>query len=312
MNCPHHCIAYRSAARSYRELPLRYAEFGTVYRYEQHGELHGLARTRGFTQDDAHIFCTPDQVAAELEGVLRLVRYVFDAFGLTQYHAQLSLRDAAKPEKYLGDAAAWEAAEQALQQACKKAGLPTTAMAGEAAFYGPKVDFMVSDALARPWQLGTVQLDYQLPERFGLTYVGADNEKHRPVMIHRAPFGSLERFIALLLEHTGGRLPLWLAPEQVRVLPLSSKYTGYGQQVCAKLLQAGLRATLDGRDEQLGRKVREAELQKVPYMVLVGEREQQAQQVALRKQGSGQQGSMPVEALVSAFLEKLKTPSYRA
>lgn len=283
MNCPHHCEIYNSAPRSYKELPIRLAEFGTVYRYELHGALHGLTRTRCFTQDDAHIFCRADQVPEEFAKVIDLVLYIFDLLGFKDYTAQLSFRDP-NSDKYIGESADWDLAEAAIQAIAQEKGLQTTTVVGEAAFYGPKVDFMVKDVLGRSWQLGTVQLDYQLPMRFDLTYIGADGGKHRPVMIHRAPFGSLERFIAILIEHTGGKFPLWLAPEQVTVLSLSDKYNGYATTVQQKLLEKGMRATLDDRNETIGKKIRETTLRKVPYIIVVGEKEMANQTVAVRKQ----------------------------
>lgn len=305
MNCPHHCEIYSSEPRSYRDLPIRLAEFGTVYRYEQHGALHGLARTRCFTQDDAHIFCRPDQVKAEFEQVVDLVLHVFKAFGLQAYTAQLSFRDPAQADKYIGSDDAWAEAEKAIQEVVTEKGLQATKVLGEAAFYGPKLDFMVKDALGRSWQLGTVQLDYQLPERFDLEYVGADNKKHRPLLIHRAPFGSLERFIALLIEHTGGKFPLWLAPEQVAVLPISEKYAGYAEQVYKTLAAQHIRSFVDHRDEKIGKKIRDTELLKVPYMLIVGEREMQDNTVAVRKQGEGNQGSQQVNEFVAMITRVL-------
>ncbi|MCT4697486.1 MAG: threonine--tRNA ligase [Candidatus Cardinium sp.] len=282
MNCPHHCEIYNSAPRSYKELPIRLAEFGTVYRYELHGALHGLTRTRCFTQDDAHIFCRSDQVAEEFAKVIDLVLYIFGLLGFKTYTAQLSFRDPNK-DQYIGQAADWDLAEAAIQTIAQEKGLETTVVLGEAAFYGPKVDFMVKDVLGRSWQLGTVQLDYQLPMRFNLTYIGADGGKHRPVMIHRAPFGSLERFIAILIEHTGGKFPLWLAPEQVALLSLSEKYNGYAATVAQKLLEKGIRATLDSRNETIGKKIRETTLRKVPYILVVGEKEMASTTVAVRQ-----------------------------
>ena len=305
MNCPHHCELYKSEPRSYRDLPVRLAEFGTVYRYEQHGELHGLARTRCFTQDDAHIFCRPDQVKAEFEKVLDLVLYVFEALGLQAYTAQLSLRDPEQAEKYMGKDEDWVKAEKAIQEVVAEKELKATKELGEAAFYGPKLDFMVKDALGRSWQLGTVQLDYQLPERFGLEYIGADNKKHRPVLIHRAPFGSLERFIALLIEHTGGKFPLWLAPDQVAVLPISEKYAGYADQVCQTLAAQHIRSFVDHRDEKIGKKIRDTELRKIPYMLIVGEREMLANTVAVRKQGAGDQGRKRVDEFAAMIASVL-------
>ena len=298
MNCPHHCEIYKSAPRSYKDLPLRLAEFGTVYRYEQHGELHGLARTRSFTQDDAHIFCTPDQVKAEFEKVIDLVQHVFKALSFTDYTVQISLRNPATPDKYIGQSQDWTQAEQAIQAVVAHKGLRATQAPGEAAFYGPKLDFMVKDALGRTWQLGTVQLDYQLPARFQLEYNGPDNKKHRPVMIHRAPFGSLERFIAILIEHTGGNFPLWLAPDQVAVLSISEKFTHYAEHVHQTLLAHNIRAWADHRHEKIGKKIREAALSKVPYMLIIGEKEEQNQQVAIRQRGQGDQGSQPLHTFV--------------
>lgn len=283
MNCPHHCEIYNSAPRSYKELPLRLAEFGTVYRYELHGALHGLTRTRCFTQDDAHIFCRSDQVAEEFAKVIDLVLYVFGLFGFKEYTAQLSFRDPTS-DKYIGEPKEWDLAQSAIQTITQEKGLQTTTAIGEAAFYGPKVDFMVKDVLGRSWQLGTVQLDYQLPIRFDLTYIGADGQKHRPVMIHRAPFGSLERFIAILIEHTGGKFPLWLAPEQVVILALSDKYNSYATLVQQRLLEVGIRAALDIRNETIGKKIRETTLRKVPYILVVGEKEMADQTVAVRKE----------------------------
>ncbi|CAH2559755.1 threonine--tRNA ligase [Cardinium endosymbiont of Oedothorax gibbosus] len=283
MNCPHHCEIYNSIPWSYKELPIRLAEFGTVYRCELHGALHGLTRTRCFTQDDAHIFCRSDQVPEEFAKVIDLVLYIFGLLGFKDYTAQLSFRDP-NSDKYIGESKDWDLAEAAIQAIAQEKGLQATTVLGEAAFYGPKVDFMVKDVLGRSWQLGTVQLDYQLPIRFDLTYMGADGGKHRPVMIHRAPFGSLERFIAILIEHTGGKFPLWLAPEQVALLALSHKYNGYGTVVQQKLLEKGMRATLDSRNETIGKKIREATLRKVPYIVVVGEKEMADETVSVRKQ----------------------------
>ncbi|XWN35370.1 MAG: threonine--tRNA ligase [Roseivirga sp.] len=305
MNCPHHCEIYKSSPKSYRDLPVRLAEFGTVYRYEQHGELHGLARTRGFTQDDAHIFCRPDQVQTEFEKVVDLVLYVFEALDFQDYAAQVSLRDPTQPAKYIGEPQDWEKAEAAIQAVVAAKGLQATVALGEAAFYGPKLDFMVKDALGRRWQLGTVQLDYQLPERFDLEYTGVDNQKHRPVLIHRAPFGSLERFIALLIEHTGGKFPLWLAPDQVAVLPISEKYAAYADQVQQALATQNIRSYVDHRDEKIGKKIRDTELRKVPYMLVVGEKEMQEHKVSVRKQGQGDQGSQSIEDFVATLASAL-------
>ncbi len=305
MNCPHHCIIYQSSRRSYQELPLAFAEFGTVYRYEQHGELHGLTRVRGFTQDDAHIFCRPDQVKGQVVRVIDLVLGVFKAFLFTDYEVQVSLRKPDAPSKYIGDKALWDMAEEGIQEAVAHKGLKATIAFGEAAFYGPKIDFIVKDALGRRWQLGTVQIDYQLPIRFGLTYVGKDNQPHRPVMIHRAPFGSLERFIAILLEHTGGKLPIWLCPTQVRVLPVSNTYRGYADEVMQKLKKVGIRAEVDRRNEKVGRKIRDAETAKVPYMLLVGEKELAQQEVAVRRQAHGHQGTMSIPTFIEQFPEDM-------
>jgi threonyl-tRNA synthetase len=301
MNCPHHCEIYKTRPRSYKELPVRLAEFGTVYRYEQSGELHGLTRVRGFTQDDAHIFCRPDQVKEEFTKVIDLVLYVFRALGFENYTAQISLRDPENKAKYIGADELWDKAERAIIEAATEKGLPTVTELGEAAFYGPKLDFMVRDALGRKWQLGTIQVDYNLPERFELEYIGADNEKHRPVMIHRAPFGSLERFVAVLIEHCGGNFPLWLSPEQVAVLPISEKYHEYAQQVLAQLADQDIRGYLDSRDEKIGRKIRDAEVSKVPYMIIVGDKEQENEIISVRKHGLGDMGTMPVNAFVENF-----------
>lgn len=304
MNCPHHTQIYNDRPRSYRELPIRYAEFGTVYRYEQSGELGGLTRVRGFTQDDAHIFCMPSQVKEEFKNVIALTLKVLAALSFTDFKAQISLRDPANTDKYIGEDAAWDAAEQAIREAAAEMGLNAFEVEGEAAFYGPKLDFMVKDALGREWQLGTVQLDYNLPERFDLTYIGDDNQKHRPVMLHRAPFGSLERFIGVLIEHCGGNFPAWLAPVQVQVLPVGQSFNEYALSVTGELKNAGLRAECDLRHEKIGYKIRSAEMQKVPYMLVVGERELDSGTVALRRHGAGDQGSFTVEAFVaSAKLE---------
>lgn len=296
MNCPHHCEIYKSSPRSYKDLPLRLAEFGTVYRYEQRGELHGLTRVRGFTQDDAHLFCMPEQVSAEFKKVIDLVLYVFESLGFTEYTAQISLRDQEDRSKYIGTEENWAIAEQAIIDAAKEKGLNTVIEYGEAAFYGPKLDFMVRDALGRKWQLGTIQVDYNLPERFELEYVDVDNTRKRPVMIHRAPFGSMERFIAVLLEHCGGNLPLWLAPLQVMILPISDKYSEYAHEVAAKLKAADVRAELDERSEKIGRKIRDTELMKTPYMLIVGEKEAADGTVSVRKHGEGDKGALPIDA----------------
>lgn len=301
MNCPHHCEIYKHKPRSYKDLPVRLAEFGTVYRYEQSGELHGLTRVRGFTQDDAHIFCRPDQVKEEFTKVIDLVLYVFNALGFSNYTAQISLRDPENKQKYIGSDEAWEKAESAIIEAAAEKSLKTVTELGEAAFYGPKLDFMVKDALGRKWQLGTIQVDYNLPDRFELEYTGSDNLKHRPVMIHRAPFGSMERFVAVLIEHCGGNFPLWLSPEQIAILPLSEKFTDYAEQVYSELQQHDIRGFVDHRDEKIGRKIRDAEVKKVPYMLVVGEKEKEEGKVAIRKHGEGDQGSMSVEEFAAFF-----------
>ncbi|WP_205504566.1 threonine--tRNA ligase [Rufibacter psychrotolerans] len=305
MNCPHHCEIYKTRPRSYKELPVRLAEFGTVYRYEQSGELHGLTRVRGFTQDDAHIFCRPDQVKEEFTKVIDLVLYVFKALGFENYTAQISLRDPENKAKYIGADELWEKAERAIIEAATEKGLPTVTELGEAAFYGPKLDFMVKDALGRKWQLGTIQVDYNLPNRFELEYIGADNEKHRPVMIHRAPFGSLERFVAVLIEHCGGNFPLWLSPDQVAILPISEKYHEYAHRVNQLLADQDIRGYIDTRDEKIGRKIRDAEVSKVPYMVIVGDKEQENEIISVRKHGLGDMGTMPVNAFVENFKQVL-------
>lgn len=295
MNCPHHCEIYNAKPFSYRELPKRYAEFGTVYRYEQSGELHGLTRVRGFTQDDAHIFCTPDQLDAEFKNVIDLVLYVFGSLGFENFTAQVSLRDPENPEKYIGSTENWDKAEQAIINAAKDKGLDYVIETGEAAFYGPKLDFMVKDALGRQWQLGTIQVDYNLPERFDLTYKGSDNELHRPVMIHRAPFGSMERFVAILLEHTGGNFPLWLMPEQAIVLSISEKYEKYAEKVLNLLENNEIRALVDNRNETMGRKIREAEMAKIPYMIIVGENEEKENKITVRQHGGEDLGMISVD-----------------
>jgi threonyl-tRNA synthetase len=303
MNCPHHCEIYNTRPWSYKELPKRYAEFGTVYRYEQSGELHGLTRVRGFTQDDAHIFCTPDQLDQEFKNVIDLVLYVFGSLGFDNFQAQVSIRDPKKPEKYIGDTANWEKAEQAIIDAAQEKGLDFVIEKGEAAFYGPKLDFMVKDALGRKWQLGTIQVDYNLPERFDLTYKGSDNELHRPIMIHRAPFGSLERFVAILLEHTGGNFPLWLAPTQVNLLSVSEKHEKYAQKVLNFLENNEIRGSLDNRNETIGKKIREAELSKVPFMLILGEKEAELNNVSVRKHRKGDVGAMSLESFAE-LIEK--------
>jgi len=305
MNCPHHCEIYKTKPRSYRDLPLRLAEFGTVYRYEQSGELHGLTRVRGFTQDDAHIFCRPDQVKEEFIKVIDLVLYVFKALGFENYTAQVSLRDPDNRTKYIGSDEAWEKAESAIIEAAQEKGLPTVTEYGEAAFYGPKLDFMVKDALGRKWQLGTIQVDYNLPERFQLEYTAPDNTKQRPVMIHRAPFGSMERFVAVLIEHCAGNFPIWLSPEQFAILPISEKYQDYAQQVYQRLLDEDIRGFIDNRDEKIGRKIRDAEVQKVPYMLIVGEKEHENEQVSVRKHGAGDLGSIPIDSFIQNFKAEL-------
>ncbi|SEW50404.1 threonine--tRNA ligase [Chitinophaga arvensicola] len=295
MNCPHHCELYKVSPKSYKDLPVRFAEFGTVYRYEQHGELHGLTRVRGFTQDDAHLFCRPDQVKEEFQKVIDLVMYVFESLSFTDYTAQISLRDKEDRSKYIGTDENWELAEQAIIESAAEKGLKTVVEYGEAAFYGPKLDFMVKDALGRKWQLGTIQVDYNLPERFELEYIGADNQKHRPVMIHRAPFGSLERFIAVLIEHCAGKFPLWLAPTQVKILPISDKSQAYAEKVAELLKKAEIRAEIDDRSEKIGKKIREAELAKIPYMLVLGEKEAADNVVAVRRQSKGDLGTMQLE-----------------
>ena len=294
MNCPHHCEIFRAYPRSYRDLPMRLAEFGTVYRYEQSGELHGLTRVRGFTQDDAHIFCAPDQIKDEFLKVMDIIFYIFKALKFDNYEAQISLRDPAHKEKYIGSDENWHLAEQAIIEACAEKGLKARTELGEAAFYGPKLDFMVKDALGRRWQLGTIQVDYNLPERFQLEYTGADNQKHRPVMIHRAPFGSLERFVAVLLEHTAGRFPLWLAPDQAVVLPISEKFNDYAYEVAKQLNTADIRAIVDDRNEKIGKKIRDNELKRIPYLLIVGEKEAENGEISVRKQGEGDKGSMKI------------------
>ena len=294
MNCPHHCMIYKNMPRSYKDLPLRLAEFGTVCRYEQSGELHGLTRVRSFTQDDAHIFCRPDQVKDEFLRVMDIISIVFRSMNFQNFEAQISLRDKVNREKYIGSEENWEKAEQAIIEACEEKGLKAKIEYGEAAFYGPKLDFMVRDAIGRRWQLGTIQVDYNLPERFELEYTGNDNQKHRPVMIHRAPFGSMERFVAVLIEHTAGKFPLWLTPEQVVVMPISEKFNEYAEKVVRELKQKDIRAVVDGRNEKIGRKIRDNELKKIPYMLIVGEKEAENNEVSVRKQGEGDKGSMKI------------------
>lgn len=294
MNCPHHCEIYKFKPRSYKDLPFRCAEFGTVYRYEQSGELHGLTRVRSFTQDDAHIFCRPDQLLDEFLKVMDIISIIFNALDFKNFEAQISLRDPNNKSKYIGSDDVWEKAESAIVEACKLRGLPARVETGEAAFYGPKLDFMVKDAIGRRWQLGTIQVDYNLPERFGLEYVGEDNQKHRPVMIHRAPFGSMERFVAVLIEHTGGKFPLWLTPDQVAILPISERFNDYARKVAEQLEIEDVRVIVDDRNEKIGRKIRDNELKRIPYMVIVGEKEEQDGTVSVRRQGEGDKGSMSV------------------
>ena len=301
MNCPHHCEIYKTSQWSYKDLPKRFAEFGTVYRYEQSGELHGLTRVRGFTQDDAHLFCTPDQLLSEFEGVIDLVLYVFSSLGFADFTAQISLRDPENKQKYIGSDENWEKAENAIITAAKNKRLNTVVEYGEAAFYGPKLDFMVKDALGRSWQLGTIQVDYNLPERFDLWYIGSDNEKHRPVMIHRAPFGSMERFIAILLENTAGDFPLWLAPEQFTILPISEKYVNYAEKVSQLLEINDICGLIDKRNEKTGKKIRDAELNKLPFMLVVGENEEAEGTVSVRKRGEGDLGIMSIEDFIAYF-----------
>jgi len=307
MNCPHHCEVYNFKPHSYKDLPKRFAEFGTVYRYEQSGELHGLTRVRGFTQDDAHIFCTPEQLDQEFKDVIDLVLYVFKSLGFEDFTAQFSIRDMQNLDKYIGDVKTWELAEQAIINAATDKGLNFVIEEGEAAFYGPKLDFMVKDALGRSWQLGTIQVDYNLPKRFELTYKGADNQLHQPVMIHRAPFGSMERFIAVLLEHTGGNLPLWLTPEQVILLPISEKYQKYSEKVLESLENSEIRALVDDRNEKTGRKIRDAEMNKIPFMVIVGEKEENEGTVSVRKHGEGDIGTFTIEAFISLIENEIKS-----
>lgn len=306
MNCPHHCEIYNSSPWSYRDLPKRFAEFGTVYRYEQSGELHGLTRVRGFTQDDAHIFCTPDQLDEEFKNVIDLTLYVFESLGFKDFTTQVSLRDPEKKEKYIGSDEVWEKAESAIISAAKEKGLNYIVETGEAAFYGPKLDFMVKDALGRSWQLGTIQVDYNLPNRFDLNYKGSDNEMHRPVMIHRAPFGSMERFVAVLLEHTGGNFPLWLMPEQAIILSLSEKYEKYSQKVLTLLENNEIRALANHRNDTIGKKIRDAEMSKIPYMLIVGEQEAEDGTVSVRKHGEGDIGTMTVEKFSALITEEIK------
>ncbi len=305
MNCPHHCEIFRALPRSYRDLPLRLAEFGTVYRYEQSGELHGLTRVRGFTQDDAHIYCAPDQIKEEFLKVMDIILYIFKALKFDNYEAQISLRDPDHKEKYIGSDENWHKAEQAIIEACAEKGIQARQETGEAAFYGPKLDFMVKDAIGRRWQLGTIQVDYNLPERFQLEYTGSDNAKHRPVMIHRAPFGSMERFVAVLLEHTAGRFPLWLAPEQVIILPISEKFNDYAYEVKRQLEDADICVSVDDRNEKIGRKIRDNELKRIPYMLIVGEKEQENGEVSVRKQGEGDKGSVKIANFAAELTDEV-------
>ena len=307
MNCPHHCMVYKESPRSYKELPLRFAEFGTVYRYEQSGELHGLTRVRSFTQDDAHIFCRPDQVKQEFIRVMEIIEIIFKALSFENFEAQISLRDPNNKTKYVGTDENWAKAEQSIIEACKEKNLPAKVEYGEAAFYGPKLDFMVKDAIGRRWQLGTIQVDYNLPERFGLEYIGSDNQKHRPVMIHRAPFGSMERFVAVLIEHTGGKFPLWLTPEQFVILPVSEKFEDKAQELLNKLDSMDLRGSIDLRSEKIGRKIRDAELKKTPFMLIVGEKEVAEGTVSVRRHGVGDLGSMTVEAFAETINNEIKS-----
>ncbi|MBQ2562491.1 MAG: threonine--tRNA ligase [Muribaculaceae bacterium] len=304
MNCPHHCEIYRTSPRSYKDLPLRFAEFGTVYRYEQSGELHGLTRVRSFTQDDAHLFCTPEQLKQEFLSVMDIINHILGVFGF-EYEAQISLRDPNNKQKYVGSDENWERAERAIVEACQEKGLPAKQVEGEAAFYGPKLDFMVKDALGRRWQLGTIQVDYNLPERFELEYTGSDNAKHRPIMIHRAPFGSLERFVAVLLEHTAGKLPLWLAPDQVVVLPISEKYNDYAKHVAQVLNDADVRAIIDDRNEKIGKKIRDNELKRIPYLLIVGEKEAANEEVSVRKQGGIDKGSEKITTFAAEITQEV-------
>ncbi len=310
MNCPHHCEIYKAFPRSYRDLPLRLAEFGTVYRYEMSGELHGLTRVRGFTQDDAHIFCAPEQIKNEFLKVMDIILYIFKALKFDNFEAQISLRDPNNTEKYIGSDENWHLAQQAIIEACAEKGLQAKQVEGEAAFYGPKLDFMVKDAIGRRWQLGTIQVDYNLPERFELEYTGSDNQKHRPVMIHRAPFGSMERFVAVLLEHTAGNLPLWLIPEQCVILPISEKFNDYANEVAKQLDRDGVRAIVDDRNEKIGKKIRDNELKKIPYLLIVGEKEAENGEVSVRKHGEGDKGTMKIvnfAAEINSEVEKMTT-----
>ncbi|MBA4410237.1 MAG: threonine--tRNA ligase [Odoribacter sp.] len=306
MNCPHHCELYKFKPRSYKDLPIRMAEFGTVYRYEQSGELHGLTRVRGFTQDDAHLFCRPDQIKDEFKKVIDIIFIIFKALNFENYSAQISLRDPNKPEKYIGSTENWDKAEQAIIEASAEKGLKTVTVIGEAAFYGPKLDFMIKDALGRSWQLGTIQVDYNLPERFELEYIGSDDKRHRPVMIHRAPFGSMERFVAVLIEHTAGKFPLWLTPDQVVVLPISEKYNDYAKSVSEFLNNSDIRTIIDDRNEKIGRKIRDSEMKRIPYLLIVGEQEAENQQVSVRRQGDGDKGIMDIPGFIAFIKAEVK------
>ncbi len=307
MNCPHHCEIFKAFPRSYKDLPIRFAEFGTVYRYEQSGELHGLTRVRGFTQDDAHLFCRPDQLKDEFLKVMDIIFIIFKALDFDNFEAQISLRDPSNSEKYIGTDENWDKAESAIIESCAEKGLKATIKTGEAAFYGPKLDFMVRDAIGRRWQLGTIQVDYNLPERFNLEYTGEDNQKHRPVMIHRAPFGSMERFIAVLIEHTGGKFPLWLTPDQVVILPISEKFNDYARQIAEELEEQDIRVLVDDRNEKIGRKIRDNEMKRIPYMLVVGEKEAENNEVSVRKQGEGDKGSMKIATFASVLTEEVES-----
>ena len=306
MNCPHHCEIYKSSPRSYRDLPIRFAEFGTVYRFEQSGELHGLTRVRGFTQDDAHIFCAPEQLQSEFEKVIDLVLYIFKTLDFKKFNAQISLRDPERPEKYIGSSENWDKAEAAIIDSANKKGIQTNIEYGEAAFYGPKLDFMVNDALGRSWQLGTIQVDYNLPERFDLTYKGSDNNQHRPVMIHRAPFGSMERFVAVLLEHCAGNFPLWLTPDQVSILPISEKFHHYAEEVASLLEMSDIRALIDDRNEKIGRKIRDSEIKKIPFMIIIGEKEVKEQVLSIRRHGHGDIGTFKINDFCKLVQEEVE------
>ncbi len=306
MNCPHHCEIYKSKPKSYKDLPIRLAEFGTVYRYEQSGEIHGLTRVRGFTQDDAHIYCTPEQLKDEFKKVIDIIHYIFNTLDFQNYTTQISLRDPNDHEKYIGSDENWEKSEKAIIEAAEEKGLKTTVVLGEAAFYGPKLDFMVKDAIGREWQLGTIQVDYNLPERFELEYIGADNQKHRPVMIHRAPFGSMERFVAVLIEHTGGKFPLWLAPDQVVILPISEKFNDYAKKVLNFLNNYDIRTCIDDRNEKIGKKIRDNELKRIPYLIIIGEKEETSNTLSVRRQGEGDMGSMNFEEFKNLIIKQIE------